>query len=109
MTAPLDARADFPQLVAEASSPIDDVRGTAAYRRHAMSVLTKRALDRVLAVGPWGRLMTVALALGGQIALNHRLVPPGMARVVPGAQDPEVLIRMHRDTVERSMAAQAAA
>jgi CO/xanthine dehydrogenase FAD-binding subunit len=40
---------DFPQLVAEAASPIDDVRGTAAYRRHALRVLTARALDRCLA------------------------------------------------------------
>ena len=36
VTAPLDARADFPALVAAAASPIDDVRGTAAYRRHAL-------------------------------------------------------------------------
>ena len=31
-----------------ASSPIDDVRGTAAYRRHALHVLATRALERCL-------------------------------------------------------------
>jgi CO/xanthine dehydrogenase FAD-binding subunit len=36
--------ARFGELVAGAARPIDDVRGTAAYRRHALSVLARRTL-----------------------------------------------------------------
>jgi CO/xanthine dehydrogenase FAD-binding subunit len=49
VVAPLAEHEGFADQVAEAASPIDDVRGTAAYRRHALRVLTTRALDRCLA------------------------------------------------------------
>jgi CO/xanthine dehydrogenase FAD-binding subunit len=47
--APLEAARGFAEQVATAASPIDDVRGTAAYRRHALRVLAARALERCLA------------------------------------------------------------
>jgi CO/xanthine dehydrogenase FAD-binding subunit len=34
----------FGERVAEAASPIDDVRGSAAYRRHSLSVMARRAV-----------------------------------------------------------------
>jgi CO/xanthine dehydrogenase FAD-binding subunit len=49
VTAPRDEADSFAERVAAAASPIDDVRGTEAYRRHALRVLTERALKRVLA------------------------------------------------------------
>ncbi|MEV0053101.1 xanthine dehydrogenase family protein subunit M [Saccharopolyspora shandongensis] len=37
----------FGELVAQAASPIDDVRGTADYRRHALAVMARRTLSWV--------------------------------------------------------------
>jgi CO/xanthine dehydrogenase FAD-binding subunit len=44
-----EASERFGELVAEAANPIDDVRGTGAYRRHAVLVLARRALEWALA------------------------------------------------------------
>jgi CO/xanthine dehydrogenase FAD-binding subunit len=49
VTAPRSEASTFAERVAAAASPIDDVRGTERYRRHALQVLTDRALSRVLA------------------------------------------------------------
>jgi CO/xanthine dehydrogenase FAD-binding subunit len=49
VSAPRDEAESFPERVAAAASPIDDVRGSERYRRHALQVLTARALKRVLA------------------------------------------------------------
>ena len=41
---PMAVTQRFGELVGAAARPIDDVRGTAAYRRHALSVLARRTL-----------------------------------------------------------------
>jgi CO/xanthine dehydrogenase FAD-binding subunit len=46
--APLSEWVEFAERVAADAAPIDDVRGTAAYRRHALRVLVERALERCL-------------------------------------------------------------
>ena len=48
ITVPLAEAGSLPDRVVEAASPIDDVRGSAAYRRHALRVLASRALERCL-------------------------------------------------------------
>jgi CO/xanthine dehydrogenase FAD-binding subunit len=39
------AVARFGELVASAAKPIDDVRGTAAYRRHALAIMARRTFE----------------------------------------------------------------
>jgi CO/xanthine dehydrogenase FAD-binding subunit len=48
VVAPVADAEGFAELVVAAASPIDDLRGTAAYRRHALGVLARRALARCL-------------------------------------------------------------
>jgi CO/xanthine dehydrogenase FAD-binding subunit len=49
VTAPTEEAGSFAERVADAAAPIDDVRGSADYRRHALRVLAQRALDRCTA------------------------------------------------------------
>jgi CO/xanthine dehydrogenase FAD-binding subunit len=48
VSVPLADAGELADRVADAAAPIDDVRATAAYRRHALHVLAGRALDRCL-------------------------------------------------------------
>jgi CO/xanthine dehydrogenase FAD-binding subunit len=48
VTVPLSEAGELPECIVEAARPIDDVRATAAYRRHALRVLASRALERCL-------------------------------------------------------------
>jgi CO/xanthine dehydrogenase FAD-binding subunit len=45
---PLEDVETVADAVIQAASPIDDIRGTAAYRRHALGVLARRAVERCL-------------------------------------------------------------
>jgi CO/xanthine dehydrogenase FAD-binding subunit len=42
---PVTVAEEFGRRVAAAASPIDDVRGTAAYRRHSLAVMARRAAE----------------------------------------------------------------
>jgi CO/xanthine dehydrogenase FAD-binding subunit len=50
---PAAEREAFGQLAGEAARPIDDHRSTASYRRRAVAVCARRALERVLAGPAW--------------------------------------------------------
>ncbi|MTD55324.1 FAD binding domain-containing protein [Amycolatopsis pithecellobii] len=57
----------FGELVAAAAEPIDDVRGTAAYRRHALSVLARRTLGWA-----WQELLGKDFPMGIVKSRSHR-------------------------------------
>lgn len=46
LRASMPAAGQFAELVANAARPLDDVRGSARYRRHVLTVMARRALER---------------------------------------------------------------
>lgn len=89
----------FPLAMTPATLP--DAAAIAAYGpglADALAALARErpevaaVLDKLLAVGPYGALFAAAVPLLGQLAVNHRLLPVEVGRLV-GAQDPEALVR----------------
>ena len=81
VTVPLADAAELPDRIAEAAAPIDDVRATADYRRHALRVLASRTLRKV------PPLVRVSLTVNGE-------------RLEGDAWGGESLLTFLRDTLE---------
>jgi xanthine dehydrogenase iron-sulfur cluster and FAD-binding subunit A len=110
LTAPDDVIDEFGRRMAAASRPIDDHRSPAAYRRHAVEVMARRALARVTsrrrdgaAVGA-GATMSADGARGLQpsrgvapIPADDELVVNGVRRRIDGAHHTDSLLRVLRD------------
>lgn len=60
------------------------------------------ALDRLMAVGPYGEVGTVLLTIAAQLAYNHGALPPAMGAGM-GLQDPATLAAGVRRSAEQAM------